>query len=143
MTIGRDDLSKSLTVTVAAIETGVPLLVEARDIIAAFQAMIRKKSLADLEPWLERARSSLVTNTERPHQGRGMNGRPALKAFTDGLKRLPQHHRKTDWRTADKKPETGFNAFRNQRRLTPAQIAALSGEYRFCTCRDACSSSGF
>ncbi|WP_234885934.1 transposase, partial [Agrobacterium vitis] len=29
-------------------------------IVAAFQAMIRKKSLADLEPWLERARSSLV-----------------------------------------------------------------------------------
>ena len=60
MTIGRDDLSKSQTVTIAAIENGVPLLVEARDIIAAFQAMIRKKSLADLEPWLERARSSLV-----------------------------------------------------------------------------------
>ena len=62
MTIGRDDLSKSETVTVAAIEGGVPLLVEAREIIAAFQAMIRKKSLADLEPWLERARSGLVAS---------------------------------------------------------------------------------
>ena len=60
MTIGRDDLSKSQTVTVAAIEGGVPQLVEAREVVAAFQAMIRKKSLADLEPWLERARSSLV-----------------------------------------------------------------------------------
>ncbi|WP_143239589.1 transposase, partial [Agrobacterium rosae] len=30
------------------------------ELVAAFQAMIRKKSLADLEPWLERARSSLV-----------------------------------------------------------------------------------
>jgi len=40
----------------------VPLLVEAREVIAAFQAMIRKKSLADLEPWLERARSGLVTS---------------------------------------------------------------------------------
>lgn len=29
-------------------------------VVAAFQAMIRKKSLADLEPWLECARSSLV-----------------------------------------------------------------------------------
>lgn len=62
MTIGRDDLSKSETVTVAAIEGGVPLLVEARDVIGAFQAMIRKKSLADLDPWLERARSGLVTS---------------------------------------------------------------------------------
>jgi transposase len=38
----------------------VPLLVEARDIVALFQGMVRKKSLADLDPWLERARSSLV-----------------------------------------------------------------------------------
>lgn len=62
MTIGRDSLSKSETVTVAAIEGGVPLLVEAREIIAAFQAMIRKKSLAELGPWLERARSSSVAS---------------------------------------------------------------------------------
>lgn len=60
MTIGRDDLSKSQTVTVAAIEGGVPQLVEAREVVAAFQAMICKKSLADLEPWLDRGRSSLV-----------------------------------------------------------------------------------
>jgi transposase len=62
MTIGRDDLSKSETVTVAAIEAGVPLLVEAREIIAAFQVMIRKKCLADLDPWLERARSGLAAS---------------------------------------------------------------------------------
>jgi transposase len=62
LTIGRDGLSKSETVTVAAIEGGVPLLAEAREIIAAFQAMVRRKSLADLEPWLERAQSSLVAS---------------------------------------------------------------------------------
>lgn len=62
MTIGRDDLSKSETVTVAAIELGVPSLIEARELVVAFQAMIRKKSLADLEPWLERARSGLVAS---------------------------------------------------------------------------------
>jgi transposase len=62
MTIGCDELSKAETVTVAAIEGAVPLLVEAREIIAAFQAMVRKKSPADLEPWLERARSSLVAS---------------------------------------------------------------------------------
>jgi transposase len=62
MTIGRDNLSKTETVTIAAIEKGVPLLGEAREIIAIFQAMIRKKSLAEFEPWLERARSSLLTS---------------------------------------------------------------------------------
>ncbi|GAB4072540.1 hypothetical protein GCM10028812_50670 [Ancylobacter sonchi] len=60
MTLARDQLSRSETVLIAAIESSVPSLVEAREIIAAFQAMIRKKALADLGPWLERANSSLV-----------------------------------------------------------------------------------
>lgn len=50
LTIERDRLSKSEAVTVAAIEGGVPLLVEARGIAAAFPAMVRKRSLAELEP---------------------------------------------------------------------------------------------
>jgi transposase len=62
MTIGRDGLSKAETITIAAVEGGVPLLVQAREIIAAFQAMVRKKALADLERWLEQARSSLVAS---------------------------------------------------------------------------------
>jgi transposase len=61
-TIDRERLSKSETVTVAAIEGGVPSLVDAREIITAFQALIRRKSLADLDPWLERAKSSLVAS---------------------------------------------------------------------------------
>jgi len=60
MTICRDNLSKSETATIAAIERGTPSLLEAREIIAAFQAMVRKKSLIDLDPWMERARQSLV-----------------------------------------------------------------------------------
>ena len=48
--------------TVAAIEAGAPMLVEARDLIAAFQAMIRRRSPANLDPWLERAKSSLVAS---------------------------------------------------------------------------------
>jgi transposase len=62
MTNGRDTLSKSETVTIAAIEHGVPLLVEAREVIAAFHTMIRKKAHADLDPWLERACTSLVAS---------------------------------------------------------------------------------
>ncbi len=62
MTTGRDKRSKSETVTVAAVECGVPLLVEARDIITAFHAMIRKKAHAGLDPWLRRATGSLVAS---------------------------------------------------------------------------------
>src|SRR5271169_6794939 len=60
MTIERDRLSKAETVTVAAIESGVELLVEAREIVADFQAMIRRRALAELDPWIERAKTSLV-----------------------------------------------------------------------------------
>jgi transposase len=60
MTIGRDRLSKAETVTVAAIENGVELLAEAREIVADFQAVIRRKALVDLDPWIEPAKTSLV-----------------------------------------------------------------------------------
>jgi hypothetical protein len=46
MTIGRDLLTKAETVTVAAIEAGVPTLIEAREIIAEFQ----RKTEAGLIP---------------------------------------------------------------------------------------------
>ena len=62
MTIGRDTLSKAETVTVAAIEAGVPALVEAREIIAEFHLMIRRKAVAGLTPWIERARASPVAS---------------------------------------------------------------------------------
>ena len=62
LTVGRDRLSRAEAVMVAAIEGGVPLLVEARDVAAAFQAMVRKRSLAMLDPWLERAQSSLLAS---------------------------------------------------------------------------------
>lgn len=65
MTIGRDRLSKAETVTIAALEAGVPALVEARELIASFQAMIPHKTIADLTPWIERARASLVASFAR------------------------------------------------------------------------------
>jgi transposase len=60
MTNGRDTLSKSETVTIAVIEQGIPLLVEAREIIAGFHGMIRKRAHGEFEPSLERACASLV-----------------------------------------------------------------------------------
>ena len=62
MTTGRDTLSKSETITIAAIERSIPALVEARTIIADFHGMIRKKAGASLETWLERACSSPVAS---------------------------------------------------------------------------------
>lgn len=50
MTIGRDLLTKAEGVTVTATEAGVPTLVEARDIIAEFHLMIRRKADAGLAP---------------------------------------------------------------------------------------------
>jgi len=65
MTTARDDLSRAQTVTVAAIEAAAPALVEAREIVEAFHAMIRKKKTAALDSWLERAGGSLVASFAR------------------------------------------------------------------------------
>ncbi len=60
MTMARDSLSKTQTVTVAAIEEAVPTLVQAREIVEAFHALIRRKQEAALDGWLEIAATSLV-----------------------------------------------------------------------------------
>ena len=79
MTIERDRLSKAETVTVVAIESGVELLVEAREIVADFQAMIRRRALAELDPWIERANtSSRCGIRERRHEGQGRGERRDL-----------------------------------------------------------------
>ena len=60
LTVGRERFSKAETITVAAIESGVAVLVEAREIILEFQGIIRQKALADLDAWISRASVSLV-----------------------------------------------------------------------------------
>ena len=69
MTVGRDDLTKAETVTIAAIETSVPLLVEAREIVIAFQSMIRRKRAT--EPTTKRLANSQLSNflSAPRHQG--------------------------------------------------------------------------
>ena len=62
MTTARHHLSKADTVTIAAIEAGVPMLTEARDLIDRFHAMIRKKIAGDLEPWIAEAKASLIAS---------------------------------------------------------------------------------
>lgn len=62
MTRARDHLSRSDTVTMAAIEAGVPMLVEARSLIDRFQAIIRTKAASDLDTWVTEASQSLVAS---------------------------------------------------------------------------------
>ena len=62
MTIGRDHLSKADAITIAAIEAGLPTLVEARQSIDRFHEMVRRKIRDDLTPWLQAARGSLVVS---------------------------------------------------------------------------------
>jgi len=62
MTTGRDTLAKAETVTIVAIENGLPALVQARELIAAFHAMIRRKAESELSQWIARGRESLVAS---------------------------------------------------------------------------------
>ena len=49
MTTTRDHLSRSDTVTIAAIEANVPMLVDARRLTDRFHSIIRKKVVSDLD----------------------------------------------------------------------------------------------
>lgn len=62
MTTARDHLSKADTVTIAAIEAGVPTLVDARTLIETFQVMVRQKAVAELEPWIAAADGGLIAS---------------------------------------------------------------------------------
>ena len=60
MTVGRNHLTKADTVTVAAVEVGVPNLATVGSLVERFQTMIRSKAAADLDSWIEQARISLI-----------------------------------------------------------------------------------
>lgn len=62
MTSLRDHLSKADAVTVAAIEAGVPRLVEVRVLIDRFHGMIRTKAEAGLKPWIAGASATLIAS---------------------------------------------------------------------------------
>lgn len=62
MTICRDDLTKAETISIAAIEAGVPALVETRELIADFHAMIKTKHVTSLLLWLDQTTQSLVAS---------------------------------------------------------------------------------
>ena len=60
LTVERDQLSRAQSVTVALIEDAVPALIEARELMAAFHALIRQKKVQALDDW-GCARASLIS----------------------------------------------------------------------------------
>ena len=62
MTIRRDCMTKADAVVIAAVEAGVPSLVEARTLIDQFHDMIRKTDEAKLDAWIANAKASLVSS---------------------------------------------------------------------------------
>ena len=61
MTIRRDCMTKADAVVIAAVEAGVPSLVEARTLIDQFHDMIRK-SERRTSAWIAHAKASLVSS---------------------------------------------------------------------------------
>ena len=61
MTTARDHLGTADTVMVAAIEAGVPALIEARGLLDRFHAMVRRKT-PYLDGWITDAASSLLAS---------------------------------------------------------------------------------
>jgi len=65
MGMGRDYLTKADTVTVAAVEAGVPGLADARTLVERFQAIIRTKAATELDGWIQQAKISLIAPLAR------------------------------------------------------------------------------
>jgi transposase len=62
MITARGHLGKAGAVTIADVETGVPMLVEARNLIDWFLTMIRKKAKGDRDSWIAEVRQSLLAS---------------------------------------------------------------------------------
>lgn len=61
MTVRREQLSKANAITVAMIETGVPTLATARDLMDRFHRMLRTRDVNALPPWLVSTEGSLLS----------------------------------------------------------------------------------
>jgi transposase len=62
MTAERERLSRDEAIAVATVETNVPKLAIARELIQRFQTVIRNQVHSDLELWLIDAAGSLVSS---------------------------------------------------------------------------------
>ena len=62
MTVMRDTLSKGDATMMAAIEAGVPSLVSARNLLLQFQAMVRSRTICNLQAWIDEAQKGLMSS---------------------------------------------------------------------------------
>lgn len=62
MITDRDALTKAETLTIVAIEEGIPALDEARATVSEFHTMIRKKAGEELDNWIDRARTGILAS---------------------------------------------------------------------------------
>jgi transposase len=62
LTMQRERLSKSDAITVAAVETGVPALAAARDLLEPFHHMLRTRDTDALAPWVADTSGSLLAS---------------------------------------------------------------------------------
>ena len=62
MTTQRDAPSKDVASLLASIETAVPMLVTARDLVDRFHDMVRHRKPADLDAWIETAKKSAIAS---------------------------------------------------------------------------------
>ncbi len=65
MGMAHDHLTKADSIIVAAVEAGLPSLVDARNLVERFQAMIRTKAGVGLDSWIEHAGVSLIAPLAR------------------------------------------------------------------------------
>jgi hypothetical protein len=85
MTTSRDHLTKADTVTIAAIETEVPALDAARQLVGRFHTMIRAKTIAELDTWIEAAENSLIASFARgTAKNRGAVGAAIREPWSNG-----------------------------------------------------------
>ena len=65
MTVARDQPTRADTVTVAAIEMGVPGLADARSLVERFGVMVSTKAIGELDGWIEQAKATLIAPLAR------------------------------------------------------------------------------
>jgi transposase len=65
MLMARDSLTRADAIVVAAIEAAVPALATARELVEQFQTMIRSRNRSELDPWIAKASSGLLSSFAR------------------------------------------------------------------------------